>query len=50
MRKVTRKAAIDYEQPQVTTILLEVEQGFASSSPNSMLDDMKETEGEWANY
>ena len=47
MRKVTRKAAIDYEQPQVTTILLQVEQGFAQSS---QLDDMKETEGEWAAY
>ena len=39
--------ANEYEQPQVTTILLDVEQGFAQSS---MLDDMKETEGEWANY
>ncbi|MBR6655458.1 MAG: hypothetical protein IKL20_02495 [Alistipes sp.] len=47
MRKVTRKAAIDYEQPQVTTILLQVEQGFAQSS---QLDDMKETEGAWADY
>lgn len=50
MRKVTKKPLDNYEQPQVTTILLEVEQGFASSSPSSMLDDMKETEGEWAAY
>ena len=39
--------AFEYEKPQLTTILLEVEQGFAQSS---MLDDMKETEGEWAAY
>ncbi len=50
MKRVTQNAAIEYEQPQVTTILLEVEQGFAGSSPNSQLDDMKETEGEWADY
>ena len=46
MKRVTQ-VANEYEQPQVTTILLDVEQGFAQSS---MLDDMKETEGEWANY
>ena len=40
-------AAQEYEKPQVTTILLQVEQGFAQSS---QLDDMKETEGEWADY
>ena len=50
MKRVTSRALDNYEQPQVTTILLQVEQGFASSSPNSQLDDMKETEGEWANY
>ena len=49
MKRVTRMAAQEYEQPQVTTILLQVESGYASSS-TSMLDDMKETEGEWANY
>ena len=50
MRKVTKKPLDNYEQPQVTTILLRVEQGFANSSPNSQLDNMKETEGEWAVY
>lgn len=39
--------ALEYEKPQVTAILLQVEQGFAQSS---QLDDMKETEGEWAAY
>ena len=47
MKRVTRMAAQEYEKPQVTTILLQVEQGFAQSS---QLDDMKETEGEWADY
>ena len=37
-------AQLEYEQPQMTTILLDVEQGFAASS---QLEDMKETEGEW---
>ena len=45
MKRVTMNVATEYEKPQVATILLEVEQGFAGSS---MLDDMKETEGEWA--
>lgn len=42
MKKTTM--ALEYEQPQVTTILLQVEQGFANSA---QLDDMKETEGSW---
>ncbi len=45
MKRVTMNVASEYEKPQVATLLLEVEQGFANSS---MLDDMKETEGEWA--
>ena len=45
MKRVTMNVATEYEKPQLTAILLEVEQGFAGSS---MLDDMKETEGEWA--
>ena len=47
MKRVTQVVAQEYEKPQLTTILLEVEQGFAQSS---QLDDMKETEGEWAAY
>jgi hypothetical protein len=46
MKKTTM--ALEYTKPQVTTILLQVEQGFAGSTGSSMLDDMKETEGEWA--
>ena len=49
--KKTTMAAMEYEKPQVTTILLQVEQGFSVSEPSnnsSMLDDMKETNGEWA--
>lgn len=45
MKKTTM--ALEYEKPQVTVILLQVEQGFAQSS---QMDDMKETEGEWAAY
>ena len=45
MKKTTM--ALEYEKPQVTAILRQVEQGFAQSS---QLDDMKETEGEWAAY
>lgn len=51
--KKTTMAAIEYEKPQVSTILLQVEQGFAvseSSDGSSQLDDMKESAGEWANY
>ena len=47
MKRVTQLATQEYEKPQVTAILLQVEQGFAQSS---QLDDMKETEGEWAAY
>ena len=49
MKKTTK--ALEYTKPQVTTILLQVEQGFAVSEPSngsSQLDDMKETSGEWA--
>lgn len=44
MKRVTQVVAQEYEKPQLTIVLLEVEQGFAQSS---QLDDMKETEGEW---
>lgn len=44
MKRVTKVAAVEYEKPQVTAILLQVEQGFANSA---QLDDMKETEGSW---
>ena len=37
-------AQLEYEQPQMTMILLDVEQGFASST---QLEDMKESEGQW---
>ena len=47
MKRVTQMVANEYEKPQMTMVLLEVEQGFAQSS---QLDDMKETEGEWAAY
>ena len=47
MKKVIHNAAQEYEKPQMTMVLLQVEQGFAQSS---QLDDMKETEGEWAAY
>lgn len=49
MKQVKQMVAQEYEKPQLSTILLEVEQGFAQSSP-LQLDDMKETAGEWANY
>lgn len=47
MKRVMKRLATEYEQPQMTTILLDVEQGFAVSS---QLDDMKEDEGAWASY
>ena len=47
MKKLLKRGALEYEQPQITTLLFEAEQGFATSS---MLDDMKETQGEWADY
>ena len=47
MKRVTQMVAHEYEKPQLTMVLLEVERGFAQSS---QLDDMKETEGEWAAY
>jgi hypothetical protein len=49
MKKTTK--ALEYTKPQVTTILLQVEQGFfvsESTEGSSQLDDMKETSGEWA--
>lgn len=45
MKKTQMKAHLEYEQPQMTMILLNVEQGFGSST---QLDDMKESDGEWA--
>ncbi|MBQ3026951.1 MAG: hypothetical protein IJD27_05430 [Alistipes sp.] len=45
MKKDLKMAAREYEQPQITTILLSAERGFATSSN---LEDMRETEGEWA--
>lgn len=45
MKRVQKMVAQEYEQPQMTTILLHAEQGFATSSN---LEDMRETEGEWA--
>ena len=45
MKKTQMKAHLEYEQPQMTMILLNVEQGFGSST---QLDDMKEGNGEWA--
>ena len=45
MKKTQMKAGLEYEQPQMTMILLNVEQGFGSST---QLDDMKEGDGEWA--
>ena len=47
MRKTNYLAALEYESPQVEMVMLEVEHGFAQSS---QLDDMKESNGEWANY
>ena len=45
MKNTQMKAQLEYEQPQMTMILLNVEQGFGSST---QLDDMKEGNGEWA--
>ena len=45
MIKVQMKAAQEYEQPQMISIELNVEHGFSASST---LEDMKESEGEWA--
>ena len=39
--------ALEYEQPQINVLAVEIEQGFTQSS---QLDDMKESNGEWANY
>jgi hypothetical protein len=44
MKRALKRGALEYEQPQVESILLAMEQGFAKSS---QLDDMYETEGEW---
>lgn len=45
MKKETM-ATLRYESPQVTTIQLIAEQAMLAGSSN--LDDMHETEGEWA--
>jgi hypothetical protein len=45
--KKTTMAAMEYEKPQINVVAVEIEQGFAQSS---QLDDMKESNGEWANY
>lgn len=46
MEKVTQ-AIFEYETPQLTTIEIITEQCLAGSTGSS-LDDMWETEGEWA--
>ena len=45
MKRTTLKASVNYEKPQVELLSFCVERGFEGSG--SMLDDMKETEGEW---
>ena len=45
MKKELKNGMLEYERPNIVTTMCCVEQGFAASS---MLDDMKETEGEWA--
>ena len=45
--KKTIFGELEYEQPQINVVAVEIEQGFAQSS---QFDDMKETEGEWAAY
>ena len=47
MRKTNKSGTLEYESPQMEMLLLEVEQGFASST---LLDDMTESGGEWAAY
>lgn len=44
MKRALKRGVLEYEKPQVTTILLKAEQGFAKST---QLEDMYETEGEW---
>jgi hypothetical protein len=45
MKKELKTGMLEYERPNIVTTMCCVEQGFADSS---MLEDMKETEGEWA--
>lgn len=45
--KKTIFGELKYEQPQINVVAVEIEHGFAQSS---QLDDMKESNGEWANY
>jgi len=47
MKKVLKRGYLEYEQPQLKSMLLVTERGFANST---MLDDMEETAGEWVNY
>lgn len=47
MKKVLKRGYLEYEQPQLESILLVTERGFANST---MLDDMQEEAGEWVNY
>lgn len=47
MKKVLKRGSLEYEQPQLESMLLVTERGFANST---MLDDMKEEAGEWVNY
>ena len=42
--KKTIFGTLEYEQPQISILAVEIEQGFAQSS---QLDDMKESEGQW---
>ena len=47
MKRVTR-AIPKYESPQMITILLVTEQSLLVGSSGPILDDMFETNGEWA--
>lgn len=46
MKKSQKNGLVCYEEPQLTIILLNVEQGFAISDETQM-DDMNETPGTW---
>lgn len=45
MKKELKNGMLEYERPNIVSTMCCVEQGFAGSS---MLEDMKESEGEWA--
>ena len=48
--KKTKKTVAWYESPQVTTWRIVTEACIAASqTPGSVINDMWETEGEWAN-